>query len=122
MNITKENIEQIKLLNNMNVSANDISKVIGCSKRTVERVLNNEHYLQTKEELTKSDKEKIMDVSCEMSRKALRVLGLAKSFNDVLKEENLIFVGMVGMIDPPRPEAKNAVETGVNNNISENII
>lgn len=61
MNITKENIEQIKLLNDMNVSANDISKVIGCSKRTVERVLNNEHYLQNKEELTKSDKEKIME-------------------------------------------------------------
>ena len=61
MNITKENIEQIKLLNDMNVSANDIAKVIGCSKRTVERVLNNEHYLQTKEELTKSDKEKIME-------------------------------------------------------------
>lgn len=61
MNITKENIKQIKLLNDMNVSTNDISKVIGCSKRTVERVLNNEHYLQTKEELTKSDKEKIME-------------------------------------------------------------
>ena len=61
MNITKENIEQIKLLNDMNVSATDISKVIGCSKRTVERVLNNEHYLQTKDELTKSDKEKIME-------------------------------------------------------------
>lgn len=61
MNITKENIEQIKLLNDMNVSTNDISKVIGCSKRTVECVLNNEHYLQTKEELTKSDKEKIME-------------------------------------------------------------
>lgn len=61
MNITKENIKQIELLNDMNVSTNDISKVIGCSKRTVERVLNNEHYLQTKEELTKSDKEKIME-------------------------------------------------------------
>ena len=61
MNITKENIEQIKLLHDMNVSTNDISKVIGCSKRTIERVLNNEHYLQTKEELTKSDKEKIME-------------------------------------------------------------
>lgn len=61
MNITKENIEQIKLLNDMNISVTDISKVIGCSKRTVERVLNNEHYLQLKEELTKSDKEKIME-------------------------------------------------------------
>lgn len=61
MNITKENIEQIKLLNDMNINTNDISKVIGCSKRTVERVLNNEHHLQTKEELTKSDKEKIME-------------------------------------------------------------
>ena len=40
---------------------------------------------------------------------ALRVLGLAYRYSDELKEEKLVFVGLVGMIDPPRPEAKNAV-------------
>ena len=53
----------------------------------------------------------------EMSNSALRVLALAyKELDEVpenpsseLLENNLIFLGLVGMIDPPRPEAKEAV-------------
>ena len=53
-----------------------------------------------------------------MAKQALRVLAFAyKIFDHEPKgeelenlESNLIFVGMVGMIDPPRPEAKVAVE------------
>ena len=53
-----------------------------------------------------------------MAKQALRVLAFAyKIFDHEPKgeelenlESNLIFVGMVGMIDPPRPEAKLAVE------------
>ena len=59
--------------------------------------------------ITNKDKENIMAASDAMAVDALRVLGLAYSNNKELKEENLIFVGLVGMIDPPRPEAKNAV-------------
>ena len=33
------------------------------------------------------------------------------TINEELNEQNLIFVGLVGMIDPPRPEAKSAVAT-----------
>ena len=59
--------------------------------------------------ITKEDKENIMKASDSMAVSALRVLGLAYTYSDELKEENLVFVGLVGMIDPPRPECKNAV-------------
>lgn len=59
--------------------------------------------------ITEEDKKKIMAASDAMAVDALRVLGLAYKFTDELKEEKLVFLGLVGMIDPPRPEAKNAV-------------
>lgn len=54
-----------------------------------------------------------------MSRDALRVLAVAYKEIDTVPEEpssealetELIFMGLVGMIDPPRPEAKEAVAT-----------
>ena len=53
----------------------------------------------------------------EMSKQALRVLAVAYKEIDTLPEEflpeeleqGLTFMGLVGMIDPPRPEAKEAV-------------
>ena len=59
--------------------------------------------------ITQKDKDNIMGASDSMAVSALRVLGLAYTYADELKEENLVFVGLVGMIDPPRPECKNAV-------------
>ena len=59
--------------------------------------------------ITDKDKANIMAASDQMAVDALRVLGLAYRYSDELKEEKLVFVGLVGMIDPPRPEAKNAV-------------
>ena len=52
-----------------------------------------------------------------MAEQALRVLGLAykivdKAYDDPTTsnvEQDLIFAGLVGMIDPERPEAKAAV-------------
>ena len=61
-------------------------------------------------DITAKDKENIMAASDAMAVDALRVLGLAYSYSDELKEENLVFLGLVGMIDPPRPECKNAVD------------
>ncbi len=61
--------------------------------------------------ITQEDMNRIDEVSREMSKEALRVLVLAYRETDKLEEDDLIFIGMVGMIDPPRPEAKKAVET-----------
>ncbi len=61
--------------------------------------------------ITAEDKENIHSAAKEMASMALRVLALAVKQNDHTAEEvNLVFVGLVGMIDPPRPEAKDAVE------------
>lgn len=61
--------------------------------------------------ITKEDIENIQNASEEMAKKALRVLALAYRYVDELEEENLIFVGLVGMVDPPREAAKPAVKT-----------
>lgn len=74
------------------------------------------------QKLTKQDKEVLLNDLKDMTGKALRVLALAykkipheeSKFDELDKdklEENLIFVGLVGMMDPPRKEAKNAVAT-----------
>ncbi|MCS7312798.1 MAG: cation-translocating P-type ATPase, partial [Acidobacteria bacterium] len=49
----------------------------------------------------------------QMAGEALRVLGVAFKPGATLEdaERDMIFLGLVGMIDPPRPEAKAAVRT-----------
>lgn len=61
----------------------------------------------------------IKSAATEMAKGALRVLALAiKENDDSATEENLIFIGLVGMIDPPRPEAKDAVSVFKNAGIT----
>ena len=66
---------------------------------------------------TAGDTERARQVNDEMSRKALRVLAVAVREIDALPEvlapetleKDLTFLGLVGMIDPPREEARAAV-------------
>ena len=69
-------------------------------------------------ELTEQDRKRILQVNQEMAAGALRVLGLAyKSLpgkeqgSEVAEgaEEEMVWLGLVGMIDPPREEVKQAV-------------
>lgn len=62
-------------------------------------------------DITEQDLKDIDKAAGEMAKGALRVLALGvKEGDDSAKEENLTFAGLVGMIDPPRPEAKNSVK------------
>lgn len=66
-------------------------------------------------DITEKQKEEILKNNLEMAKSALRVLACAYKIKDKNKgiekeEKNLIFAGLVGMIDPPRKEAKRAVE------------
>ena len=69
-------------------------------------------------DFTEDLKKKAMDENKNLAKQALRVMAYAfREFDSIKNEEltseniekDMVFVGLTGMIDPPRPEAKKAV-------------
>ncbi|MBE2196216.1 MAG: cation-translocating P-type ATPase [Anaerolinea sp.] len=62
--------------------------------------------------LDAASREKILETARQMASEALRVLAVASKSDATLSsaEQDMTFLGLVGMIDPPRPEAKAAIQ------------
>ena len=80
--------------------------------KRVTRIEENGHV----REITADEKKAILAVNKELAQKALRVLMMAYKYiseiptlESEIVESDLIFSGLVGMIDPERPEAAKAV-------------
>ncbi|WP_010293149.1 cation-translocating P-type ATPase [Clostridium senegalense] len=113
-----------KLMSTINKFSNE-SFVL--TKGAIDNLLNlcTKIYLNNEiKDLTTELKDSILKASYKMSDDALRVLGAAYKTvedssnlkeNDV--EKDLIFIGLVGMIDPPRLEVKDSIEICKNSGI-----
>lgn len=97
------------------------SKYVQFTKGAPDVVLKKcTHILENGEivNLDEEKKKKVNERNLEMASKALRVLSLAirlyddkpNSFDSKELEKDMVFVGLTGMIDPVRPEAKEAVQ------------
>lgn len=80
-----------------------------------DRILDGEQV----REMTAADREQILKINHQLAKQALRVLGYAyrpltdaesQSADPAAVEQSLIFIGLSGMIDPPRPEVKAAIQ------------
>jgi P-type Ca2+ transporter type 2C len=98
----------------------ECEKVVGFTKGAVSSVLNVCNQVLQGDQITPMTAElhaHLLQLNDALSGEGKRVLGMAYRLHDVLPEEDgdatmeedLCFVGMVGMIDPPRADAKEAV-------------
>lgn len=101
---------QRKMMSTLNLVG---GKKVVFVKGAIDRILQKCTKIATQNgeiELSKEKRKEVLAVNSKMCKNALRVLAFAFKFDDDLTEENLTFLGMVGMIDPPRKEIFDAVK------------
>ncbi len=102
----------------MSVIVNENGKEICYVKGAPERLINKCTHIYEDgviKPLTYQKKTQILDSVENMSNRALRCIGGAYKESNITRDEktlesNLIFLGIAGIIDPPRPEVKEAVK------------
>ena len=89
---------------------------VACSKGAPEVILESCTHCWTPSgaaPLEAADRDAVLRAGLDMAGRALRVLGVASKPADRLDyaEHGMTWLGLVGMIDPPRPEAQAAIRT-----------
>ena len=101
-----------KMMSTINIIDN---KEYSFTKGSLDSILNNcTYYLEDNKlyNITTEYKEKIFKIEKEESEKSLRILALAyKNENTNNPETNMIFIGLIGMMDPPRISVPSAIDT-----------
>ncbi len=98
----------------MSVICTANGKIVMHTKGAVEKLLESCTHIYKNgkiEELTKKDINQILGVNHLFASDALRVLAFARKElreGEPHEEKGLVFLGLQGMIDPPRPEVKEA--------------
>ena len=98
------------------------------SKGAIENILDSSNFEIVEGRIKRMDIERKVEIlkkSREMEKDALRVLGFAyKHFgkNQKAEEKGLIFLGLMGMLDSPRKEVKEAIAQAKNAGIDVKMI
>jgi len=106
-----------KMMSTINKHSNNITLY---TKGSFDSIINKCSYIYENKkviELTKKKREELKKLEVTESNKAYRLLAFA--YKDISEydrineslENNLIFVGMTAMIDPPRPDVKEAIKS-----------
>ena len=115
---TLERVDEIPLDSNRKMMTTihrlDSENNITLSKGAPEIILDKCKYIDNEgsiEILDDKIKETLLEKVGEMSSRALRVIGFAYKINDDNEAEaNLTFTGLLGLIDPPKKDAKKSVQ------------
>lgn len=105
-------IKEIPFSSNRKMMSVLTSENIVYTKGALEKLIKKCKYIKINdkfEEFSYDLQQKIKNLHNEMTDNALRVICFAYKNNSVLDEEDLIFLGMVGIKDNPRKEVKDSI-------------
>ncbi len=104
----------------MTVIREDKDKLVAFVKGAPDIILNNCSGIEINgkpKEINDTDKQNILNVNSKLANQAMRILAVSyreldntvRNYDSGTIEKNLIFSGLIAMIDPPREEVKKAV-------------
>lgn len=99
-----------KMMSTINIVQN---KIYSFTKGSLDSILNNcSYYILNGQmyNMTQEYKDKIFQIEQEQSAKSLRLLAFSYKYDNVDNpEKNMIFIGLIGMMDPPRETVHDAI-------------
>lgn len=110
----------VEASNQEEIATSDISRYMMFTKGSAELILERCTKIQVGDEaqpLTADQRDRILERNNQMAQRGLRVLGFSckpltavpNTQNENLVEQDLVWLGLIGMLDAPRPEVRAAI-------------